>query len=384
MSHYKDADLDFAFGGSTAPPEQSSPQRSVPDIKRLHQRKNLHKADVSQTDSSLPECLHRDPDGEGITSLTETSNVRSAGSAVPISLTVEEEAAIQTFSASFVQPPLATGQQKDAENDARTQVPYRINRETFKVPLVCPDDLVAGTDKMWCPGKPLRIAYVTWNMAGKKPRAGEVSSFCIHPNAHIVVVGTQENGGYLIGNRKQKKWLKEITTNCLKNNYKLVKATHMWALHLAVFARDRDVAAYVSHAHTADVSTGTCGWGGNKGGVAVALSLSMLRPDNSLVATPMKANRDYFSTSLERDTTIKKVSPAKQAKTDGNESGGAQIKEGELERVPSAASAGCDKDSSRKASFGANTEEQMAEEAAEQNGTHEQSVYSSPEEVFCR
>ena len=123
-------------------------------------------------------------------------------------------------------------------------------RETFPVPRYCPDDLLRGEDKLWCPGKPLRIAYVTWNMANNRPRMDEVSAYCVHPNAHLIVVGTQENGPYMGSNKMQNRWAKTVRDVCLGGQYELVGKHHMWAVHMLVFARKRDVAKYVSRAHT--------------------------------------------------------------------------------------------------------------------------------------
>jgi hypothetical protein len=149
-------------------------------------------------------------------------------------------------------------------------------RESFPIPRYCPDDLLRGEDKLWSPGKPLRIAYVTWNMANKEPRMDEVSAYCIHPNAHLIVVGTQENGPYVGSNKLQNKWARTIGEVCLSGQYELVGKHHMWAVQMLVFARKRDVAKYVSHAHASHVKTGMLnGLGGNKGGVAVGLVLSL-------------------------------------------------------------------------------------------------------------
>ncbi|KPA80007.1 putative endonuclease/exonuclease/phosphatase [Leptomonas pyrrhocoris] len=163
------------------------------------------------------------------------------------------------------------------------RLPDLPTRESFPVPRYCPDDLLRGEDKLWCPGKPLRIAYVTWNMANKEPRMDEVSAHCIHPNAHLVVVGTQENGPYIGTNKLQNKWARTIGDVCLGGQYELVGKHHMWAIQMLVFARKRDVAKYVSRPHASHVKTGLMnGLGGNKGGVAVGLVLSLTPKFNEL------------------------------------------------------------------------------------------------------
>ncbi|KAG5464676.1 hypothetical protein LSCM4_00116 [Leishmania orientalis] len=179
-------------------------------------------------------------------------------------------------------------------------------RETFPVPRYCPDDLLRGEDKIWAPGKPLRIAYVSWNMASKRPRSCEVSNYCIHPNAHLVVVGTQENGPYLMSNKRQRRWMKIVSHACLGGQYELVGKHHMWAVQMLVFARRRDVANYVSRAHASHVKTGLLnGLGGNKGGVAVGLVLSMTPKDIQLPQPSSKhdaATQDLHTQAMERST----------------------------------------------------------------------------------
>ncbi|KAG5465415.1 hypothetical protein CUR178_00118 [Leishmania enriettii] len=181
-----------------------------------------------------------------------------------------------------------------------------LDRETFPVPRYCPDDLLRGEDKIWAPGKPLRIAYVSWNMASKRPRSCEVSTYCIHPNAHLVVVGTQENGPYLMSNKRQQRWMKFVSHACLGGQYELVGKHHMWAVQMLVFARRRDVAHYVSRAHASHVKTGLLnGLGGNKGGVAVGLVLSMTPKDIQLSLSSSKhgaATQDLHTQAMERSS----------------------------------------------------------------------------------
>ncbi|KAK7201731.1 endonuclease/exonuclease/phosphatase [Novymonas esmeraldas] len=178
-------------------------------------------------------------------------------------------------------------------------------RETFPIPRYCPDDLLRGEDKIWSPGKPLRIAYITWNMASKEPRTSEVSAYCIHPNAHLVVVGTQENGPYLLSNKLQRRWVKSVSQVCLGEQYELVGSHHMWAVQMLVFARRRDVAMYVSRAHASHVKTGLMnGLGGNKGGVAVGLVLSL---------TPKDVEASRGATTCRAATTRPPTPPAERA-----------------------------------------------------------------------
>lgn len=151
-----------------------------------------------------------------------------------------------------------------------------VELNSMVVPEQCPDDVVEREiDRTWMPGKELRISYVTWNMANREPNAMQVSSQCIHPNGHIVVIATQENGPYIGSNRAQKEFEKLVSSVCLKNEYDVVGIKKMWALHLMVLARRRDVAQYVSHVETAKVSSGILGVGGNKGAVGVSLTIHL-------------------------------------------------------------------------------------------------------------
>ncbi|CAC9549364.1 endonuclease/exonuclease/phosphatase [Leishmania donovani] len=185
----------------------------------------------------------------------------------------------------------------------RANNPALSTRETFPIPRCCPDDLLRGDGKMWTPGKPLRIAYVTWNMASKRPRTGEVSAHCIYPNAHLVVVGTQENGPYVMSNKHQRRWTKIVSQACLGGQYELVCQHHMWAVQMLVFARRRDVAHYISRAHASHVKTGLLnGLGGNKGGVAVGLVLSLTPKD---AAPPHRAKAHLATASAPQAPPLK-------------------------------------------------------------------------------
>ncbi|ESL10059.1 endonuclease/Exonuclease/phosphatase [Trypanosoma rangeli SC58] len=149
-------------------------------------------------------------------------------------------------------------------------VPFVVDEETCPVP-------VSLSEKMWVPGNPLRISYVSWNMGHKCPNFGDVARYCIHPNAHIVVVCTQENGIHLLVNRDRNKWEKHVGRTCLHGDYVLVGRKEMWYIQLLVYARRKDVASYIRCSDATSVRTGIAnGLCGNKGGVAVALSISMI------------------------------------------------------------------------------------------------------------
>lgn len=194
----------------------------------------------------------------------------------------------------------------DNENDAKMVLPFANECDTFPLPQQCPDD--AGTtpeEQVWCPGKPLRVVFVTWNMAGRPPNESQIASSCIHPNGHIVIVGTQENGPYLGSNRSQKQWEKIVSSVCLRGAYDKIGSEKLWASHVMVFARRRDVAGYISHVHVGKVACGFLGVGGNKGAVAVAFAvdlkhhgLASARPCSSAENTNTSA-RDYRSPGRE-------------------------------------------------------------------------------------
>ncbi|RNF08905.1 endonuclease/Exonuclease/phosphatase [Trypanosoma rangeli] len=145
-----------------------------------------------------------------------------------------------------------------------------VNEETCPVP-------VSLSENMWVPGKPLRISYVSWNMGHRCPNFEDVARYCIHPNAHIVVVCTQENGTRLLVNSDRRKWKKHVDHTCLDGKYVLVGRKELWYIQLLVYARREDVASYIRCSDATSVRTGIAnGLCGNKGGVAVALSISMI------------------------------------------------------------------------------------------------------------
>ncbi|ESS70022.1 putative endonuclease/exonuclease/phosphatase [Trypanosoma cruzi] len=157
----------------------------------------------------------------------------------------------------------------DQYYDDRHTVPFSIEEETFPVPVSLPEE-------KWVPGKPLRISYVSWNMAHRRPNFEDVSGHCIHPNAHIVAVCTQENGSYVRVKKEQRQWERHVRQNCLHGEYVLVGRKELWYIQLLVYARKKDVASYVGYSEASSVKTGIAnGLGGNKGGVAVALSIGM-------------------------------------------------------------------------------------------------------------
>jgi hypothetical protein len=104
------------------------------------------------------------------------------------------------------------------------------------------------------------------------------------PNAHIIAVATQENGPYVGLSTRHKEWEKLLEEVCLERRYTKIAAISLWAVHLIVFARTRDVAKYVRHAHVGSVKTGVMGIMGDKGGVAVGFSVSMRRSTALTVA----------------------------------------------------------------------------------------------------
>lgn len=179
------------------------------------------------------------------------------------------------------------------------------------VPEHCPDDLMETEEgRTWVPGKVLRVAYVTWNMANREPKAMQLSSKCVHPNAHIIIIATQENGPYIGSNKYQRDFERLITSECLKDQYEEVATKKMWAMHLMVLARKRDVARYVSHIESAKVSSGILGIGGNKGAVGVSFFIHLSpfhsttiqkcaeEVGNSSITEGTKQGNDMFSPSL--------------------------------------------------------------------------------------
>lgn len=171
--------------------------------------------------------------------------------------------------------------QIDGRNDRAVPLPFEIEEETFVIPSCTADEqtgLPGSYDGSWAPGKPLQIAFVTWNMAQCDVLRTEddVCQHCIRPNAHLVVVSTQENGPYVGLNTAHRQWQSIVDEAALQGRYTCVMQQTMWAIHLAVFARTRDVAPHIANVHVDTQRTGALkGLCGNKGGVGVALTVSM-------------------------------------------------------------------------------------------------------------
>lgn len=189
----------------------------------------------------------------------------------------------------------------DLANDARLQFPFATySDDSMDIPDVCTDEGDnLSENRQWSPGKPIRVAYVTWNMANRSPSAKQVSQ-CIRPNAHIIVVGTQENGPYVGLNTSQENWEKLVECSCLKNQYTKVGSNRLWALHIVVFARKRDVAKYVTHCHFSKVACGLLGVAGNKGAVACAFSLKLNRSEKSFSLLERRNNAVRTNQSLSK------------------------------------------------------------------------------------
>lgn len=180
-----------------------------------------------------------------------------------------------------------------------------------EIPKHCPDDLLEGLeDRTWKPGKTLRVSYVTWNMAGKEPSAVQLSSGCIHPNGHVIVIATQENGPYIGSNRFQQSFEKIVMEQCLKGEYVVVAIKKMWALHLMVLARKRDVAHHITQVESAKVTSGLLGVGGNKGAVAVALSIRLSHKgcDTDHTVKKKSSQLSACKRSIAREITGRKLS----------------------------------------------------------------------------
>ena len=185
---------------------------------------------------------------------------------------------------------VAEGYDDDSKRDAQIGVPFTVDQETFALPSIAPD--------LWSPGHELSILYFTWNMAQNPARPQELRQFGIRPIAHIIVVSTQENGPYVGTNDEHRTWRNLVETNCLDREYTVVGEVSMWALHILVLARTKDVAKYVREVETGSCKTGQLGGlFGNKGGVGVGLALSLRRSSKNRVAgihpqSPMAVSGD--------------------------------------------------------------------------------------------
>ncbi|KOO34482.1 endonuclease exonuclease phosphatase family protein, partial [Chrysochromulina tobinii] len=125
----------------------------------------------------------------------------------------------------------------------------------------------------------LRVVVATWNLHGKeapddlKPWLGGAVA-----TPDVYAIGTQEaqrgiEASVLLPSKAQ--WLGRLET-ALGPHYKCVGSQTLVAIHLAVFVRTRLLpqVAHVQSAHVSTgLSTGFAGSLGNKGGVAIALTL---------------------------------------------------------------------------------------------------------------
>lgn len=162
----------------------------------------------------------------------------------------------------------------DSKNDSKIGLSCAPPSISTEIPKNCPDDEAAAEeDRVWTPGKPIRLAYITWNMAGRPPDVQQLSTSCIFPNAHIIVVSTQENGPYVGTNDSQKNFEDIVEKICLKNLYVKIGVERLWATNIIILARKRDFAHHVADIERAKVPCGFLGLAGNKGAVAVAFKV---------------------------------------------------------------------------------------------------------------
>ena len=140
--------------------------------------------------------------------------------------------------------------------------------------LILPEDDMIVPQNAW-----LRVVVATWNLHGKEAPdnlmpwlGGAVAT------PDVYAIGTQEaqrgiEASVLLPSKAQ--WLGRLET-ALGPRYKCVGSQALVAIHLAVFVRTRLLpqVAHVQSAHVSTgLSTGFAGSLGNKGGVAIALTL---------------------------------------------------------------------------------------------------------------
>ena len=127
-------------------------------------------------------------------------------------------------------------------------------------------------------GPALRLWVGTWNMHGKAAPASlepwlPARSVC-ESSYDLMVVGTQEAERSIeksMLNPSKAKWEAALAA-ALGDGFALVGSHTLAAIHLAVYARD-SLLPLVSRVRSAHVATGFANTFGNKGGVAVALSV---------------------------------------------------------------------------------------------------------------
>ena len=191
-------------------------------------------------------------------------------------------------------PQMQEAQIRDQENDKKNALPFK-GEDTIELPLTNPwrvkmakrAALAETTDATtpfysnpnfsvdeWAPGKPLEIFSGTWNMAQNDFNADEVGGNFITPSAHIIAICTQENGPYVGSNAMHKRW--EDGVRALLPTYTRIAASTLWAVHMIILARTKDVFPFICEVHVDSVKTGSVNNAlGNKGGVGIAFSLRL-------------------------------------------------------------------------------------------------------------
>jgi len=123
--------------------------------------------------------------------------------------------------------------------------------------------------------KTLRIHVVTWNLYGKKPKDCLKELLNIEKvKHHIISIGTEE---CLRSIKKStfynsKSYWKHLLLNYLADEYTMISAHKMNALHLTLFAH-KSIASYIQGIEYSEVRTGMRGTLGNKGAIGITFKL---------------------------------------------------------------------------------------------------------------
>jgi hypothetical protein len=175
------------------------------------------------------------------------------------------------------------------EETSQSQQPQSERR----APILWPEPLIERFDNSWpdlsdndvsekwvYKHKAVLVRAVTWNLCAKKPPPVDDTRKLLFPRDkfHIYVVGSEECERSIAQsavNTSKKNW-EAYLIEALGPNYQPIRAQTLQAIHIIVFAH-KSIAYLCSDVTSGAVPTGLGNTLGNKGGVAVQLSIGRTR-----------------------------------------------------------------------------------------------------------
>jgi len=123
----------------------------------------------------------------------------------------------------------------------------------------------------------IRVRFVTWNQQGQPVPPVEEMTKHLFPHSfyHIIAVGTQECDNSIsksILNPSKENW-ERICGEAVGNDYELVAGHVLGGTHLALYI-NKAIVHLIKHVDSHAIPTGVCDKLGNKGGIAVAITIA--------------------------------------------------------------------------------------------------------------